>query len=55
MLSTKYQQKKQTIAILKGNGELDDIYLASFLSSLSQYYSLAPFTLDSVSRNPQKH
>ena len=46
--------KKQTIAILKGNGELDDIYLASFLSSLSQYYSLAPFTLDSVSRNSQK-
>jgi len=46
--------KKQTIAILKGNGELDDIYVASFLRKLSEYYKLAPFTLDSVNRNPQK-
>jgi len=47
-------EKKQTIAILKGNGELDDIYVASFLRKLSQYYRLAPFTLDSVNRDPQK-
>ena len=46
--------KKQTIAIIKGNGELDDIYVASFLRKLNEYYKLAPFTLDSVSRNPQK-
>ena len=46
--------KKQTIAILKGNGELEDIYLASFLRKLSEYYRLAPFTLDSVSNNPQQ-
>ena len=46
--------KEQTIAILKGNGELDDIYVASFLRKLSEYYKLAPFTLDSVSSNPQK-
>jgi gliding-associated putative ABC transporter substrate-binding component GldG len=47
-------EKKQTIAILKGNGELDDIYVASFLRQLNQYYRLAPFTLDSVRRDPQK-
>ncbi len=47
-------EKTQTIAILKGNGELDDIYLVSFLSELSKYYKLAPFTLDSVSSHPQK-
>ena len=46
-------QKQQTIAILKGNGELDDIYLVSFLRKLSAYYRLAPFTLDSVARNPK--
>ncbi len=46
--------KQQTIAILKGNGELNDIYLASFLRKLSQYYRLAPFTLDSVAENPQQ-
>ena len=46
--------KKQTIAILKGNGELEDIYVYSFLRKLGEYYRLAPFTLDSVARNPQK-
>ena len=46
--------KQQTIAILKGNGELDDIYVASFLRKLSEYYRLAPFTLDSVSSNPKR-
>ena len=47
-------EKQQTIAILKGNGELDDIYVASFLRKLSEYYRLAPFTLDSVKTNPQR-
>jgi len=47
-------EKKQKIAILRGNGELDDIYLVGFLRQLRQYYKLAPFTLDSVSNNPQK-
>ncbi len=47
-------EKKQTIAIIKGNGELDDIYVVSFLRKLSEYYRLAPFTLDSVQNNPQR-
>jgi len=47
-------EKKQKIAILKGNGELADINLVGFLSKLKAYYKLAPFTLDSVSVNPQK-
>jgi len=47
-------EKKQKIAILRGNGELDDIYLVGFLRQLRKYYKLAPFTLDSVSKNPQK-
>ncbi|MDY7396646.1 gliding motility-associated ABC transporter substrate-binding protein GldG [Aureibaculum sp. 2210JD6-5] len=47
------KEKNQSIAILKGNGELDDIYLASFLSQLNQYYKLGPFTLDSVAKQPQ--
>ena len=47
-------EKKQKIAIIKGNGELQDIYLAGFLTKLKTYYSLAPFTLDSVLNNPQK-
>ncbi|MCB0485922.1 MAG: Gldg family protein, partial [Flavobacteriaceae bacterium] len=47
-------ETKQKIAILKGNGELEDIYLAGFLLKLRQYYTLAPFTLDSVNVHPQK-
>lgn len=46
--------KKQSIAVLKGNGELQDIYLDSFLRSLVGSYNLAPFTLDSVAKNPQR-
>ncbi len=46
--------KQKSIVILKGNGELDDIYLVSFLRTLGQYYRLAPFTLDSVAKNPQE-
>ena len=47
-------EKNKKIAILKGNGELDDVYLFSFLKKLGDYYGLAEFTLDSVKTNPQK-
>ncbi len=45
--------KAKKIAILKGNGELDNIYIADFLKTMQPYYNLAPFTLDSVATNPQ--
>jgi ABC-2 type transport system permease protein len=45
--------KAKTIAILKGNGELNDLYIADFLQTIQPYYKIAPFTLDSVSSNPQ--
>lgn len=48
------RDKKQKIAVVSGNGELQDIYLYSFLSDVSKKYSLAKFTLDSVAKNPQK-
>lgn len=46
--------KRKKIAVLTGNGQLQDIYLYSFLTELSKKYSLAKFTLDSVATNPQK-
>lgn len=46
-------EKSKKIAILKGNGELEDIYLADFLKSVKEHYFIAPFTLDSVASNPQ--
>ncbi|WP_420573664.1 gliding motility-associated ABC transporter substrate-binding protein GldG [Kordia sp.] len=45
---------KQTIAILKGNGELDDLYIASFLQTLKDYYKIAPFDLSAFPDNPEK-
>lgn len=47
-------QEKKKIAVLKGNGELDDIYLADFLTTLRDYYRIAPITLDSIVDSPQK-
>jgi len=46
--------KSKRVAFLKGNGELEDIYLADFLGTLREYYNLAPFTLDSVALTPQR-
>ncbi|CDF78681.1 gliding motility protein GldG [Formosa agariphila KMM 3901] len=45
--------KTKKIAILKGNGELDDQYLADFLTTLKDYYFIAPFTLDSVANHAE--
>jgi ABC-2 type transport system permease protein len=45
--------KAKKIAILKGNGQLDDLYIADFLKTMQLYYNIAPFTLDSVTTNPQ--
>ncbi|MDG1572758.1 gliding motility-associated ABC transporter substrate-binding protein GldG [Robiginitalea sp. M366] len=41
------------IAVLKGNGEVEDRYLADYLGQLGAYYRIAPFTLDSVDQNPK--
>jgi|TARA_R100000479_G_scaffold51000_2_gene23933 gliding-associated putative ABC transporter substrate-binding component GldG len=46
--------KKRKVAVLKGNSELPDRYLADFLSTLKDYYYLAPFTLDSAAISPNK-
>lgn len=46
--------KKRKVAILKGNKELGDRYVADFLSTLKDYYFLAPFTLDSAAISPNK-
>ena len=47
---TKDKQKK--IAVIKGNGELQDIFMAKFLMQVRESYHIGPFTLDSVAKNP---
>lgn len=46
--------KSKKIAILKGNGQLEDQYIADFLISAKDNYHIAPFTLDSVANAPEK-
>ena len=42
------------IAVLKGNGELNDMYLLSLLSEVKKKYRLTPVSLDTVASNPKK-
>ncbi|NAY91196.1 gliding motility-associated ABC transporter substrate-binding protein GldG [Muricauda sp. JGD-17] len=46
--------EKKSIVVIKGNGELDDIYLADYLTSIRDYYNIGAITLDSVDVNPEK-
>ncbi|WP_282136236.1 gliding motility-associated ABC transporter substrate-binding protein GldG [Seonamhaeicola maritimus] len=46
--------KRHKIAILKGNKQLGDIYIADFAKKLGEYYNIGKYTLDSVASNPQK-
>lgn len=46
--------KSKRIAVLKGNGELDDRLVADIFSTLKSNYYNAPFTLDSVASAPNK-
>jgi ABC-2 type transport system permease protein len=46
--------KSKKIAILRGNKQLPDKYMADFIRKIGEYYRIAPYTLDSVTVNPQK-
>jgi len=46
--------EKKKIAILKGNGEIQDKYLIDFLINLRNYYQLGEFNLDSLKNNPKQ-
>jgi len=46
-------EEKKSIAVIKGNGELDDIYIADYLTTIRDYYNIGAITLDSVASNPQ--
>ena len=48
------QTTPKKVAVITGNGELEDIYLYSFLSEVVKKYKLAKFTLDAVRSNPQQ-
>jgi len=45
--------KRRKVAVLRGNGQLENKNIADFVKTLRDYYFIAPFTLDSVASNPQ--
>ncbi|MEA1787641.1 gliding motility-associated ABC transporter substrate-binding protein GldG [Arenibacter sp. GZD96] len=45
---------KKKVAVIKGNGELDDRYIADYLTAIRDYYNIGAITLDSVANDPQK-
>jgi len=53
-IHTISNKNRRKIAVITGNGELQDLELYSFLSEVKGKYSLAKFTLDSVLTNPQQ-
>ncbi len=46
--------QKKKIAVLKGNGELEDRYIADFLTGLKEYYNIGAITLDSTKNRPER-
>ena len=48
------RERQKKIAVIRSKGELEDKYLTDFLSSIRDYYLIAPFSLDSVQSHPQK-
>ncbi|MHA7862703.1 gliding motility-associated ABC transporter substrate-binding protein GldG [Flagellimonas marinaquae] len=46
-------EEKKSIAVIKGNGELDDIFIADYLTAIRDYYNIGAITLDSVASSPQ--
>ena len=45
--------KRRKIAVIKGNGQLENKYVADFITSLRDYYFIAPFTLDRLANNAE--
>ncbi|WP_191088992.1 gliding motility-associated ABC transporter substrate-binding protein GldG [Arenibacter lacus] len=44
---------KKRVAVIKGNGQLEDIFMADYLTTIRDYYNIGAITLDSVASNPQ--
>ena len=47
-------EKNKKIAIIKGNGELEDIFIAKFLLQVRESYHIGKYSLDATSLNPVK-
>lgn len=50
--NTVSKAKEKKVAILNGNGQLEDKYIADFVRTIRDNYYIGPFTLDSVAKQP---
>lgn len=48
------KDKKKKIAVIKGNGEMQDPFIADFVKSVRESYYIGTFTLDSVGKQPNQ-
>jgi gliding-associated putative ABC transporter substrate-binding component GldG len=48
------KEKQKKIAVIKGNGELQDAFIADFVKSVRESYYIGTFTLDSVQKQQPK-
>ncbi|WP_396209766.1 gliding motility-associated ABC transporter substrate-binding protein GldG [Flavobacterium sp.] len=48
------KEKQKKIAVIRGNGELHDIFIADFVKSVRESYYIGTFTLDSVQKQQPK-
>lgn len=52
--NTVIRSKQRKIAVIKGNGEMQDLLMADFIKSVRENYFIGTFTLDSVAKKPQE-
>lgn len=52
--NTITRAKAKKIAVIKGNGELHDIFIADFIKQVRENYYIGTFTLDSVAKQPNE-
>jgi len=53
-LSKLIYSREKKIAVMRGNGELPDAQIADLIKTIQEYYYIAPFTLDSVKKDPSR-
>ncbi len=53
-ISQLVKPREKKIAVMRGNGELPDPYIADFIHTLRQHYFIAPFSLNTAEADPVK-
>lgn len=52
--NTVSKDKQKKVAVIKGNGQMDDLLMADFIKQVRENYYIGTFTLDSVAQKPSE-